>query len=168
MRAGLAARRAAAVAVAGFAFSRLALAVALATLAARVVAEDEARQLDLRQRNRDRVIAGAPDQLARREVAAQIRADAAAHDLTEARAVGLDAKHGAWARLSSPVLPLRPLRPLRSFPLSSEEERTTAKGAKDAKGEGHDQAASVELRFASPRAKSAATYWRTSSALFSS
>ena len=53
--------------------------------------EPEAWHLDLRQRDRDEILALAPDELAVGDVLAQVLLDLAAHDVAEARVVAIDA-----------------------------------------------------------------------------
>ena len=73
---------------------RIALAQAVAHVAlplphaaAILAAEPEARPVDLRQRDRDQVLALPPDQLALRDVLAQVLLDLPAHDVAEAAMV---------------------------------------------------------------------------------
>src|SRR5260221_1317914 len=97
VRAGLFAGGAAALAFLGLAGDGLALLALALSDALLVLAEVEARELDLRDGDRDVPFAAAPEELGRREVLAQIGAQTPADDFAEARAVGFDAEH----RLSS-------------------------------------------------------------------
>jgi hypothetical protein len=78
------------------------LPVALADAAHRSRREAETRDLDLRQRDRDDVLALPPDQLALCEVLAEVLPDDAPHDLLEALHVALDlAQHQRHGRVVS-------------------------------------------------------------------
>jgi hypothetical protein len=55
-----------------------------------LAAEAKARNVDLRQRNGDQILALAPDQLAVGDVLAQVLLDLAAHDVAEPPVVGID------------------------------------------------------------------------------
>ena len=66
------------------------VAVALAGAALLLVAEAEARDIDLRNRDGDEVLALAPDQLALRDVLAKVLPDLAANDRAEPRVILID------------------------------------------------------------------------------
>ena len=66
------------------------VALPLPHAAAVLAAEAEARPVDLRQRDRDQILPLAPDQLALRDVLAQVLLDLPAHDVAEAAMVWVD------------------------------------------------------------------------------
>ena len=66
------------------------LTIALADAAALLVAEAEARDVDLRDGDRDEVLAFAPDQLALRDVLAEVLADPPADYLSKAAVILVD------------------------------------------------------------------------------
>src|SRR5690606_30453849 len=66
------------------------LAVSLARAALLLVAEAEARDVDLRERDRDEILALPPDELALRDVLPEVLADLAAHDGAEAGVILID------------------------------------------------------------------------------
>src|SRR5580704_3765667 len=90
-----------------------------------LAAEAEPGDVDLRQGDGDQVLALAADQLALRDVLAQVLLDLAAHDVAEAAVVGIDPQRhlrspdprtGGWPRRRPPAAALSPWprRPVRA------------------------------------------------------
>src|SRR5690606_18516609 len=92
---------------------RARLALALADAAQLTAAVAEVRQLDLRQRDRDQLLAPAPDQLAPGEMPLEVLLDLAADDVLEPPAIALDtpdhtASTTAPAPSSTPAMVVMP------------------------------------------------------------